>query len=256
MRRDRSSEDRLLATLLFTDIVGSTQRAAELGDQLWRGLLAKHHAIVRRGLRRFSGSEIDTTGDGFFARFDQPARAVACAFWLLRNLAPIGVHIRAGVHTGEVEVVRGEYRGIGVHIAARIMAMADAGDILVTSTARDLMAGAEFTCVDRGEHELKGVPTPWRVYAVEQRPAHHEDEKEEEPQPSRMSRAALAGSRSRSRSGAGVHPSSRLRIRWRVSTRTARRSRAPSRSGQLRRRSPRTGARFGSSTSTTKPSSG
>jgi DNA-binding beta-propeller fold protein YncE len=154
-------------TVLFTDIVGSTELAAKLGDQRWRRVLARHHALVRKELKRHRGREVDTTGDGFFAVFEEPARAVECAVVLARDLPKEGIHIRAGIHMGEVEVVGANYEGIGVHIGARVMSLGGAGEVMVSRTIRDLMAGSNVRFVDRGEHELKGVPGSWHLYVVE-----------------------------------------------------------------------------------------
>jgi class 3 adenylate cyclase len=158
--------DRVLATMLFTDIVGSTARAAALGDRRWRELLDEHDVTVRRQLDRFGGREIDTAGDGFFAAFDGPGRAIRCARAIGEALTPLDLQIRAGVHTGDV-VVRGEgMGGLAVHIAARVAALAGAGDVFVSGTVKDLLAGSGIDFADRGEHELKGVPGTWRVFAV------------------------------------------------------------------------------------------
>ena len=158
---------RVLATLLFTDIVGSTERAAALGDGAWRELLGRHHAIVRRELAQHGGLELDTAGDGFFASFDGPARAVRAAAAISAALGEAEIPIRAGIHTGECEVAEDKLAGIAVSIAARVAALADAGEVLVSSTVRDLAAGSGITFADRGEHELKGVPDRWRLYAAE-----------------------------------------------------------------------------------------
>jgi class 3 adenylate cyclase len=160
----REQTDRILTTMLYTDIVGSTERAAELGDRAWKELLAAHHARARAELIRYRGREIDTAGDGFLATFDGPARAVRCAQALGPSLGELGIRIRAGVHTGEVEVEGDKVRGIAVHIGARIAAMADPSEILVSSTVRDLVAGSGLVFDDAGEHELKGVPDRWRLY--------------------------------------------------------------------------------------------
>jgi len=151
---------------LFTDIVGSTRRAAELGDRAWRDLLERHHALVRAELAHFRGREVDTAGDGFLAVFDGPGRAVRCAATTVRSVRSLGIEIRAGVHTGEVELADDGVRGIAVHIGARVSALAGAGEVLVSSTVRDLVAGSGLQFEDRGLHELKGVPDPWRVLAV------------------------------------------------------------------------------------------
>lgn len=158
--------DRVLATILFTDIVGSTRLAADLGDRAWRELLERHHALVRAELARFRGREVDTAGDGFLAVFDGPGRAVRCASAAADGVRSLGIEIRAGVHTGEVEVADDGVRGIAVHIGARISALAGAGEVLVSSTVRDLVAGSGMQFEDRGLHELKGVPDPWRVLAL------------------------------------------------------------------------------------------
>ncbi|HEX3054859.1 MAG TPA: adenylate/guanylate cyclase domain-containing protein [Gaiellaceae bacterium] len=158
--------DRVLATVLFTDIVGSTEKAAALGDRRWRDLLEDHHASVRRELLRFRGHEVDTAGDGFMASFDGPARAIRCAQAIHASTAPLGVEIRAGVHTGECERIEAKLSGIAVHIAARVAATARAREVLVSQTVKDLVAGSGITFEDRGVHELKGVPEAWRLFAV------------------------------------------------------------------------------------------
>ena len=159
--------DRVLATILFTDLVGSTERARELGDAAWAALAAEHNATVRRELERYAGEEIDTAGDGFFALFDGPARAIRCAVAVREALAPLGLEVRTGIHTGEVERARGEKpRGIAVHVAARIMALGQAGDVLVSATTHDLVAGSGLEFDDRGEHVLRGVDGPRRVLAA------------------------------------------------------------------------------------------
>ena len=164
--RGSSEPDRVLATLLFTDIVGSTARAAELGDRRWRQLLDEHDAAVRRQLTRFGGREIDTAGDGFFAAFDGPGRAIRGARGIGEALEPLDLRVRAGVHTGEVEL-RGEgMGGLAVHIAARVAALAGADEVLVSGTVKDLLAGSGLAFDDRGERQLKGVPGSWRIYAV------------------------------------------------------------------------------------------
>jgi pimeloyl-ACP methyl ester carboxylesterase len=159
--------DRVLATVLFTDVVGSTERAADLGDRAWRDLLEDHNRIVRRELKRFRGREVDTAGDGFLATFDGPARAVRCAQAVAAAVRPLGLEIRAGAHTGEVELEpSGDIRGIAVHIGARVAARAGGGEVLVSGTVKDLVAGSGLAFEDRGEHELKGVPGMWRLYAA------------------------------------------------------------------------------------------
>lgn len=164
--RAPASWDRLLATVLFTDIVGSTDRAAAVGDQRWRSLLDHHDDVVRGELRRFRGREIKTTGDGFLAAFDGPARAVECAMATLEAVRPLGLELRAGVHTGECEQRGDDLGGIAVHIGARVAALAQPNEVLVSRTVTDLVAGSGLRFVDRGEHELKGVPNRWQLYAV------------------------------------------------------------------------------------------
>lgn len=158
--------DRVLATVLFTDIVGSSAKAAELGDRAWRKLLDSHDALVRTQLARFRGREIKTLGDGFLATFDGPARAIRCAIELTTALRRLGLEVRAGLHTGEVEVRGGDIGGIAVNTGARIAALAGAGEVLASSTVKDLVAGSGIAFDDRGEHELKGVPDSWRLYAA------------------------------------------------------------------------------------------
>jgi class 3 adenylate cyclase len=162
----RVEPERVLATILFTDIVGSTERAATLGDSAWRQLLERHHAVVRRELARFQGRELDTAGDGFFAAFDGPARAVVAASAIRDSLRPLDLEIRAGLHTGECEVSDGKIAGIAVSIGARIASLAGSGEILVSSTVKDLVAGSDLRFEPRGEHQLKGVPESWRLFAL------------------------------------------------------------------------------------------
>ena len=154
--------------MLFTDIVGSTERAAQLGDRRWRDLLDAHHGAVRRELERFRGREVDTAGDGFLATFDGPARAIRCASAITQAVQSLGLEVRAGLHTGEIELLDGGIAGIAVHVAARVSGLAGAGQVLVSSTARDLVAGSGLRFEDRGMHRLKGVPEEWRLFAVEQ----------------------------------------------------------------------------------------
>ena len=158
--------DRLLATVLFTDIVGSTERVAKLGDGPWRELLEEHHRLVRAELERFRGREIDTAGDGFLATFDGPARAIRCARAIRDSVRSLGIEIRAGLHTGECELVAGKVAGIAVHTAARVNGLAQPSEVLVSSTVKDLVAGSGIEFVERGEHDLKGVPGTWRLYAA------------------------------------------------------------------------------------------
>jgi class 3 adenylate cyclase len=168
VRREEAELDRVLATVLFTDIVGSTEKASELGDSGWRELVESHHATVRALLARYRGREIDTAGDGFFASFDGPARAVRCAKAAVDAVRSLGIEIRAGVHTGEVETIAGKVGGIAVAIGARIGAMAEPSEVLVSQTVKDLVAGSGLAFEERGAHELKGVPGEWHVYAVTQ----------------------------------------------------------------------------------------
>ena len=164
--REAASPNRLLVTILFTDMVTSTELAASLGDRRWRDLLEHHHAIVRRELARFDGREIDTAGDGFFATFDGPARAIRCARAIVAAAASSGIGIRAGLHTGEVEVLDDKVAGIAVNIGARVAGHAAPGEILVSSTVRDLVAGSGITFVERGQAALKGVEGTWQVFGV------------------------------------------------------------------------------------------
>jgi class 3 adenylate cyclase/pimeloyl-ACP methyl ester carboxylesterase len=157
---------RILATVLFTDIVASTERAAELGDGPWRELLDRHNAVVRRELARFRGREVDTAGDGFLATFDGPARAIRCAAATRDAVRSLGLEIRSGLHTGELELADGDVRGIAVHIGARVMALAEPNEILVSSTVKDLVAGSGIEFEDRGSPALKGIPGDWRLFAV------------------------------------------------------------------------------------------
>jgi pimeloyl-ACP methyl ester carboxylesterase len=165
VRRGPTS-DRVLTTVLFTDIAGSTERAAAMGDRDWAGLLERHHVAIRRELDRFQGREVDTAGDGFLARFDGPARAVRCAMGAGDAVRDLGLEIRAGVHTGEVELAGDTIRGMAVHIGARIAGLAAPGQVLVSRTVKDLVAGSGLVFKDHGEHELKGVPDRWQLYAV------------------------------------------------------------------------------------------
>jgi class 3 adenylate cyclase len=156
----------VLATVLFTDIVGSTERAAALGDRRWRELLAGYYATARRELTRFLGREVDTAGDGFFAAFAGPARAIRCAEAISAGVRPPGIEVRAGLHTGECEVIGDKVGGIAVHIGARVAALAHPGEVLVSNTVKDLVAGSGLSCQERGVHTLKGVPGEWRLYAL------------------------------------------------------------------------------------------
>jgi len=166
---DVVESEQVLATVLFTDLAGSTVKLAEVGDRRWRELLERHHALVRRQLVRFSGREVDTAGDGFFASFDGPARAIRCACAIRDGVREqLGLDVRAGLHAGECEVVEGKVSGIAVHIGARVAGAAEPGEVLVSSTVRDLVAGSGIAFDERGEHDLKGVPGPWRLFAVTQ----------------------------------------------------------------------------------------
>jgi class 3 adenylate cyclase len=158
--------DTVLATVLFTDLVGSTERAVQLGDRSWRDLLERHNSLVRRELERFRGVEIDTAGDGFFASFDGPARAILCAREVVDQVRALGLEIRAGIHTGECERAGENLAGIAVNVGARVSAAAGPGEVLVSGTVKDLVAGSGLEFEDRGAHQLKGVPGEWRLYAV------------------------------------------------------------------------------------------
>ena len=160
------TDDRVLATVLFTDIVDSTRRAAEIGDRDWHALLDAHDAVVRSQLVRFRGREVNTAGDGFLAMFDGPQRAIRCAMSIRDAVQSLGIEVRAGLHTGECEVRGDDIGGIGVHIGARVSALAGPNDVLVSSTLRDLVIGSGLEFEDRGAHELKGVPGEWRIFAV------------------------------------------------------------------------------------------
>jgi class 3 adenylate cyclase len=165
--RDEAEElDRVLATILFTDIVGSTERASSLGDRRWRELVERHHAVVRALLGRYRGTEQDVAGDGFFAAFDGPARAVRCAQAIAEAVRPLELEIRAGVHTGEVGTSDGKVSGIAVNIAARVAALAQPSEVLVSQTVKDLVAGSGIHLVDRGVHSLKGIDGSWQLFAA------------------------------------------------------------------------------------------
>ena len=166
VRSEEAVFDRFLASVLFTDIVGSTATAASLGDRGWSDVVQKHHATVRAMLARYGGSEIDTAGDGFFASFDGPARAVHCALKIKEAVRPLGVEIRAGVHTGEVQIVDGKVAGLAVSIGSRVGAQASPSEVLVSQTVKDLVAGSGLTFEDSGEYELKGIPDRWHLYRV------------------------------------------------------------------------------------------
>ena len=165
--RHGAEPDRVLATVLFTDIVGATEKAASLGDRRWHDVLDSHHALIRRELLRFRGREIDNAGDGFLATFDGPARAVRCACAISNGVDALGLAIRAGLHTGECELMGDKLGGIAVHTGARVAARAGSGEVLVSSTVKDLVAGSGLSFADRGLQTLKGIPGEWRLFAVE-----------------------------------------------------------------------------------------
>jgi class 3 adenylate cyclase len=164
--REPVAPDRILATVLFTDIVDSTARAAEIGDRRWAELLERHHAVVRGELARFRGHEVDTVGDGFFATFDGPARAIRCARAISSAVRGLGIQVRSGIHSGECELLDGKVGGIAVHTGARVASFAGPSEVLVSSTVKDLVAGSGLSFLDRGEHVLKGIPGEWRLYEV------------------------------------------------------------------------------------------
>ena len=166
LRAEEADFDRVLATVVVTDIVGSTDRIASLGDRAWGDLVERHHALVRGLLTRYRGVEVDTAGDGFLATFDGPARALRCGLAIVDAVRSLGLDVRVGVHTGEVEKIDGKVGGMAVHLGARIGAAAAAGDVLASSTVKDLVAGSGLTFEDAGEHRFKGVPDPWRLYRV------------------------------------------------------------------------------------------
>jgi class 3 adenylate cyclase len=164
--REPEEPDRVLGTVLFTDIVGSTTIAAQLGDRRWRDLLESHHAAVRTELAHYRGREVDTAGDGFFASFEGPIRAIRCARAITEGVRSLGIEIRAGLHTGECERVDGKIGGLAVNIGARVAAEAGGSEVLVSSTVKDLVAGSGIEFEDRGVHDLKGVPGEWRLFEV------------------------------------------------------------------------------------------
>jgi class 3 adenylate cyclase/pimeloyl-ACP methyl ester carboxylesterase len=163
---EEPEHERALATVLFTDIVGSTSRAAEIGDRAWADLVTEHHRRVRARLARFHGREIDTAGDGFFASFDGPARAIRCAQAIVEEMRQLGMPIRAGIHTGECEIADGKVAGIAVNIGARIAALAEPNEVLVSQTVHDLVAGSGLMFAERGQHQLKGIAAQWHLYAA------------------------------------------------------------------------------------------
>ena len=168
IRAEETEFERALATVLFTDIVGSTERAASVGDAWWKTLLERHHEVVRALLGRYRGREIDTAGDGFFASFDGPARAVRCAVAIVEAVGSFGIEVRAGLHTGEVQTIDGKVGGLAVIIGARVGTKAGPSQIFVSQTVKDLVAGSPLVFEDAGEHELKGVPDRWHLYRVRQ----------------------------------------------------------------------------------------
>jgi class 3 adenylate cyclase len=162
--RSEARADRVLATILFTDIVDSTVLAASMGDQRWRSLLHAHDAAVRRELERFRGIKIKSTGDGFLATFDAPARAIRCALSITEGVRDLGLAVRAGLHTGEIHVANGDIEGLSVHIASRVANLAQGDEVVVSRTVKDLIAGSGITLEDYGTHSLKGVPDEWQLY--------------------------------------------------------------------------------------------
>lgn len=164
---EEAEPDTVLATVLFTDIVGSSERLATLGDRGWREVLNRHHELVRRSLLRHRGVEVDTAGDGFFASFDGPARAIRCACAITESVRELGIDVRAGLHTGECELVDGKIAGIAVHTGARIASQAQPAEVLVSSTVKDLVAGSGIVFKDRGSVDLKGIPGRWQLFAVD-----------------------------------------------------------------------------------------
>jgi len=166
LRAEEEAFDRVLATVLFTDIAGSTELAADLGDKGWKELVERHHSTVRALLGRYRGTEVDTAGDGFFATFDGPARAIRCAIAIADAVRALGLEVRSGVHAGEVEKINGKVGGIAVNIGARVASLAAPSQVLVSQTVKDLVAGSGLAFDDAGEHELKGVPDHWRLYRV------------------------------------------------------------------------------------------
>jgi class 3 adenylate cyclase len=163
---DAADADRVLTTVMFTDIVGSSARAAEVGDAHWREMLQDHHRLIRKQLVRFRGRELDTAGDGFFATFDGPARAVRCACAISEEMRSLGLEVRAGLHTGECELIDGKVGGIAVHIGERVASSAEPGEVRLSGTVKDLVAGSGLAFEERGVHELKGIPGQWQLYAV------------------------------------------------------------------------------------------
>jgi pimeloyl-ACP methyl ester carboxylesterase len=178
---EEAEPERMLATVLFTDIVDSTTTAIELGDRRWREVLEQHNALVRRELLRYRGREVDSAGDGFLATFDGPARAITCASAIVEGVRELGLTVRAGLHTGECEVADGKVAGIAVHTGARVAAQAQAGEVLVSSTVKDLVAGSGIAFDERGTHELKGIPGAWNLFALERPGASRPSRKSSAP---------------------------------------------------------------------------
>ena len=164
--REQAVPERVLLTVLFTDIADSTRRAVELGDRAWRNTLESHHTVVRQELKRFRGREVDTAGDGFFATFDGPARGIRCARAIVDAVQRLGIGVRVGLHTGECELIGEKIGGIAVHVGARVAGIAEPGEVLVSSTVRDLVAGSGIEFSDRGAHHLKGLSEDWRLFSV------------------------------------------------------------------------------------------
>jgi class 3 adenylate cyclase len=164
VERPPAALDTILSTVLFTDIVNSTEKQASLGDRGWKGLVERHHSVVREALDRWHGVENDTAGDGFYATFDGPARAIHCAQEIAERVRDLGIEVRAGIHTGECEVIDGKCGGLTVSIGARVAAIAGPSEVLVSQTVKDLVAGSGFAFEDAGEHEMKGVPDRWHLY--------------------------------------------------------------------------------------------
>jgi class 3 adenylate cyclase len=164
--RSRPDVDRVLATVLFTDIVDATRTAVELGDEKWRELLESHHTLIRDEIKRFRGREVDTAGDGFLAAFEGPARAVRAAVAIVNRVRPLGLRVRAGIHTGECDVMDNKLSGVAVHTGARVASKAEPDEVLVSSTVKDLVAGSGLRFRDRGTFELKGIPGRWQLYSV------------------------------------------------------------------------------------------
>ncbi len=189
MRRRGGGAERLLATVMFTDIVGSTERAAALGDRRWKQLVSRHNAIVRRLLKHYGGRELDTAGDGFFVMFERPAPAIDCGWSIVDALRPLDIEVRIAIHMGEVEVMGGKVGGIAVHVASRLLGLAKPGHIYVTGIVHDVVAGSDIRFADQGVHQLRGVPGEWRLFLVEQPAVDRALPVEEPPDPTAPRRA-------------------------------------------------------------------